>query len=336
MHGKTVAALALVLALLTTLPEARAAAAPPEEKRLVVYTAHKEDVYTPILREFEERTGIWVSVVAGGTAEMLERISFEAEAPVCDVMFGGGVESLAAYSRYYAPPPEELARQVDPRYLREGSDWLPFSALPIVMIYNTRLTGNRAPQGWLSLFEDRFAGRIAFADPSVSGSSFTALFTLLTVLPEADTLGRFVRALKRRVLGGSGDVVTAVANGSCTVGVTLEETALKAIAASMDIAMVYPEEGTSAVPDGAAIIRGCPHPENAAAFLRFILSRDVQTRLCAQMYRRPVLAGIPVDPGSFEPFILIAYDIGLAGERKAGLLADWSDALARSKEEGLP
>ena len=110
MKLKTLIVLVLAMTVLIALPAANAAIAPPEEQRLVVYTSHKEDVYAPILREFENRTGIWVSVVAGGTTEMLERISFEAEAPICDVMFGGGVESLTAYSQYFTLPPEELAR----------------------------------------------------------------------------------------------------------------------------------------------------------------------------------------------------------------------------------
>ena len=29
------------------------------EKRLTVYTSHKQEVYAPIIKEFEERTGIW-------------------------------------------------------------------------------------------------------------------------------------------------------------------------------------------------------------------------------------------------------------------------------------
>ena len=39
-----------------------ASLAPAEEQRLVVYTSHKEEVWQPIVREFEERTGIWVDV----------------------------------------------------------------------------------------------------------------------------------------------------------------------------------------------------------------------------------------------------------------------------------
>ena len=39
-----------------------------KENQLIVYTSHKEEVYLPIIREFESRTGIWVDVHAGGTA----------------------------------------------------------------------------------------------------------------------------------------------------------------------------------------------------------------------------------------------------------------------------
>ena len=34
----------------------------PEDKKLIVYTAHKADVYEPIIKEFEERTGIFVEL----------------------------------------------------------------------------------------------------------------------------------------------------------------------------------------------------------------------------------------------------------------------------------
>ncbi len=47
---------------------------PEEEKRLVIYTSHPRSVYEPVIKEFEERTGLWVQVETGGTAELLERL----------------------------------------------------------------------------------------------------------------------------------------------------------------------------------------------------------------------------------------------------------------------
>mgnify|MGYP003482245931 CR=1 FL=1 len=71
---------------------------PDESMRLTIYTSHKEEVYMPIVREFEERTGIWVDVITGGTNELLERIESQQDNVEADVMFGGGVESLKAYA----------------------------------------------------------------------------------------------------------------------------------------------------------------------------------------------------------------------------------------------
>ena len=61
--------------LLCLLPALARADAPDDAMRLVVYTAHKEEVYQPIVEEFERRTGVWVQVVSGGTTELLERIA---------------------------------------------------------------------------------------------------------------------------------------------------------------------------------------------------------------------------------------------------------------------
>ena len=88
--------------LLLILPMTAWADIPDESMRLTVYTSHKEEVYQPIIEEFERRTGVWVRVVSGGTTELLERIAAESDAPAADVMFGGGVESLWAYEAYFA------------------------------------------------------------------------------------------------------------------------------------------------------------------------------------------------------------------------------------------
>ena len=79
---KQILILALLLPLLASCAEKQPEPypyTPDQDRRLVVYTSHKEEVYTPIIREFEERTGIWVDVVSGGTNELLQRIQQEAD-----------------------------------------------------------------------------------------------------------------------------------------------------------------------------------------------------------------------------------------------------------------
>lgn len=296
--------------------------APEEENRLVIYTSHKEEVYSPIVKEFEERTGIWVQVVTGGTTELLERIA--AGDTDCDLMFGGGIDSIYAYKDCFEPYVSPRMENVAPRFVHSDI-CTPFSSLPVVLVYNPKLLYVNPPTGWAALLDEAWKGKIAFADPLVSGSSYTALCTLMQALPgePADIIDAFAENLDGNILDSSGLVVSAVAEGNCYIGVTLEETALKAVRAGYDIAMVYPEEGTSDLPDGAAVIAGCAHGENARLFIDFLLSSDVQNRLGDSFCRRSVRAGAALPAGCGE-MTLIDYDITWAGQHQMEILSRWT------------
>ena len=295
--------------------------APAEGNRLVIFTSHKETIYEPILKEFEQRTGIWVELETGGTVTLLERIA--AGESGADLMFGGGADSLSAYSACFAPYVSEYAGDVAPEYDLGGGIWTPFSALPVVLIYNTKLVRQNPPERWADLLDAGWRGRIAFADPTVSGSSCTALGTLLQAVGgnTDNTLSAFFRNLDGRIIADSGGVVPAVADGSCYVGVTLEENARKAIADGLDVAIVYPAEGTSVLPDGAAIVRGCAHEENARKVIDFLLSPDVQQLLGTELSRRSVRTDTASD--ALPELTVLPYDLRRADERRQELFDAW-------------
>ena len=307
---------------------------PDESMRLTIYTSHKEEVYMPIVREFEERTGIWVDVITGGTNELLERIESQQDNVEADVMFGGGVESLKAYEHCFSPYVVGSSGSIREPHQAEDAVWTPFSALPVVLIYNTKLVSPDKITGWSSLSDPIFRGRIAFADPAISGSSFTALATqILAGNSMGKTLATLAENLQGKILSSSGDVLNAVADGSYLVGITLEETALKYIAAGADLAMVYPEEGTSCVPDASAIVKGAPHSENAKIFLDFTVSYEVQQMLSESSYRRPVRSDIPAGDSllPLQDIVLVDYDIDWACKNRDVILSDWSFYLKEVK-----
>lgn len=304
------------------------ALAPAEEDRLVVYTSHKEEVYGPIIKEFEERTGVWVEVVNGGTNELLERIAKERDHPGCDVMFGGGVESLQLYEDCFQPYTTSAAGLLNPGIRPQGDLWTPFSSLPVVLIYNTRLVAPGELTGWADLLDSRWRGKIAFADPAVSGSSYTAAITMLLCLEGDlwDRLDAFQENLGGKVIEDSGQVVTAVDTGSCWVGVTLEETALKRQSQGANIAIVYPTEGTSNLPDGTALVTGARHEENAKAFLDFVQSADVQALVVSDFARRSVRSDVAdrEDLPSLEEIGVVDYDAAWASGVKEEFLRRWA------------
>lgn len=312
---------ALAALLLLCLAGAGRAEEVMPQQVLTVYTSHKEEVYRPVVEEFERRTGIWVRVVEGGTSELLARIAQESDDPVADVMFGGGVESLMAYERCFAAyDAKDACLREDCAF--EGRRFVAFSRLPLVLIVNPRLMDD-PPAGWAQLLEARWAGKIAFADPGVSGSSFTALATVMQALPQEDVLARLAASVRGRVLPTSGDVLTAVAGGQFPVGITLYETAQKRILAGEQIEIVWPGEGTSAVPDGAAIVAGCRHPGSAEMFLDFILSPDVQRRVQTEFARLTVRSDLAADVPAAGEGPLCEYDILWASEQHDAILVRW-------------
>ena len=126
-------------------------------------------------------------------------------------------------------------------------------------------------------------------------------------VPDESILEKVLEACNASDIRPLTDVVTAVAPEVITY----------------DIEIVYPEEGTSALPDGAAIVSGCAHRENAELFIDFLLSPDVQTLLHDSLYRRSVCES-GANAGTDE-LKLIDYDLEWASAEQTGLLSLWRD-----------
>lgn len=299
--------------------------APAESEKLTICTSHKQEVWQPLVKEFENRTGIWVEVIEGGTNELLEQL--ESGTVTADLMFGGGVENLDSYTGLFTPYISCYDDDILPQYSSQGHYWTPFSSLPVVLIYNPKLLGPQAVTGWADLLRPDLAGKIAFADPGVSGSSYTALVTLLEALGggQEETMRSFADALQGKQLSGSGEVLSAVASGEALVGITIEETALRRMEAGDALAMVYPREGTSCVPDGCAILENAAHPENARAFVDFTLCADVQQLLQTDFCRRSVRRDLAPAQGllPLDSLTQVDYDVHWASENRDKLLMSW-------------
>ena len=150
---------------------------------------------------------------------------------------------------------------------------------------------------------------------------------MLCALPgETDEiLQAFAENLDGKQLQSSGAVLTAVAGGQAVVGVTLEETASRSIAAGDELVMVYPADGTSCVPDGCAILKGAPHEENAKLFVDFTVSLSVQKLLQERFCRRSVRGDLE-STGTLPALSQIPqvdYDVGWASRSREALLMSW-------------
>lgn len=314
---------------------AQPTAAAPASKTVTVYSPHPAEAMNAGIKEFQEKTGIKVDVVAAGTGELLKRVESEAANPLGDVFWGGGADSLNAYTQYFEKyTPKELA-SIDSKYVDPNGFWTGDSPLPMIIMYNKNLVAEKdVPTGWEDLLDAKWKGKIAYADPAKSGSSYTILCTLLTAFGKDDGKGwdfvkNLVANLDGKLLGSSSGVYKGVADGEYSLGLTLEKEAVKYMNSGAAVGMVYPKEGTSAVPDGIAIIKGAKNMENAKLFVEFILSKECQSMMATQLTRRPVRTDVEPPAGSkpLSELPLVNYDFSWASSQKQAIMDQWKNVI---------
>ncbi|MDY6062698.1 MAG: ABC transporter substrate-binding protein [Erysipelotrichaceae bacterium] len=305
-----------------------------ESKSLTVYSPHPSETINLIVQEFEKKSGIKVEIVAAGTGELLKRVDSEKDNPLGDVLWGGGAESLQAYAQLFEPYKSPELVNIDAKYYASDNSWTGESPLPMVILYNTNLVSNPdAVKSWSDVLKPEFKGKIAMADPAKSGSSYTILATMLTAYKTQndgwDFIKDFYGNLDGKILSSSSGVYKGVADGEYALGLTLEKEAIKFVNAGSPVKIVYPSEGTSAVPDGVAIIKGAKNIDNAKKFIDFVLSKETQTLMAEQLSRRSIRNDVdaPKGLGPLAEIKLVDYDFSWASNSKETNLNNWKEIL---------
>lgn len=328
----------LLLVVLMVMPFAVFAAGQSEAKsaanELTLYYSHAADWTDPIIKEFQDRTGIKVNLVGAGTGELVSRIRAEKDNPLGDVLWGGGSDSYQVIVDLLEPYQHAHMDKVLVETRDPGNRWHGTTIDPMVIVYNPKLvSAEDAPKGWGDLLNPKFKGRIAHADPARSGSAFMALIIQLLAMGGDNAVGweyqkQFVANLEAKVVGSSSGTFKGVADGEYVVGITYEEAALKYERAGANLKVVYPIEGSSKVPSPIAIIKGGKNTENAKKFVDFILSKDVQD-LMGDLNRRTVRTDVQL-PSIMVPNDKlgdIPYDTVWVGDNKDRIMGLWKNLI---------
>jgi iron(III) transport system substrate-binding protein len=309
-----------------------------DSKVVTVYVAHNADQYNAAIKEFQELTGIEVLAVSMGTGDCLQRIAAESAHPLCDVMWGGTTESLEAYKQYFQPYVSAEDANVPEEFKAKDDLWIGESQQPAVIMYNKNLvSGNDVPVEWADLLNSKWKGKIASANPASSGSAYTLICTMVMAKSQGKNYEqgwKFVEQLAGNLIisGGSSSVYKGVADGEYPLGLTLEQLAYVYVKANPNtVGMIYPKDGSSNVPDGVAMVKNCPNPNNAAKFIDFLLGKQCQQIMSDDFGRRSVRKDINQPGGlpNLSSIYFLDYDFDWAGTGKNDVLARW-DKIATS------
>jgi iron(III) transport system substrate-binding protein len=274
-----------------------------------------------------------------GSGEVFAQIKAEAANPKADVWFGGtgdphlqaAEEGLTAV--YRSPNLAQLHPWAVRQAEQSGYRTVGVYAGALGFSFNTELLkkkGLAPPQCWADLLQPGFKGEIQMANPSSSGTAYTAIATVVQVMGEAKAF-EYLKALHGSInqytKSGVGPV-KAVARGETLVGISFVHDVVTETMAGFPVGSATPCEGTGYEIGSMSIVNSARNLEGARRFVDLALTAPVQG-LGAKNKQFQVpsnrSAEVPKEAPKLSEMKLIEYDFkkyGSSAERRR-LLDKW-------------
>ena len=262
-------------------------------RQVVVYTSVDQVYAEPVLRAFEERSGIRVLAVydveATKTVGLAQRLLAERERPQADVFWNGEFvqtmvlkeQGVLAAARF--PDAADLpAEYVDP-----AGYWAAFGGRARVIIVNANLVapGEMPTSIFDLLSEATDASTLALANP-LFGTTLTQAAALYAQ-NGVETSHAFYQDVADRgvqVVDGNSVVRDLVAGGHLAWGLTDTDDACSALLRGDPVDVIFPDQavggiGTLIIPNTVALVADGPHPAEGQALIDYLLSPEAEVQL---------------------------------------------------------
>ena len=318
-------AVILIIAMLLCTSMLFAAGRTERTNKVVAYSAHEDTIINNMVRLWQQDyPNIELEVIKMGSGDVISRVRAEAGNPQADVIWSIGGEPLEQNNdllHYYQPKEWNMIEDV----YKVGTNWLPYTGIMNVFMVNTNmLTPDQYPRTWKDLASSHIEG-VSTARADQSGSAYMQLANVLAIYGDGEEGWAVYRSIMENffIASSSGAVSRLTNDGEIPVAVTLEDNAQRFVLGGGPVAIVYPEDGAIAAPDGIAIIKGAKNLEGAKTFVDWAMSAKVQNFLVQEMGRRPVRKDASTPPGlpPMSEINTIEYDFGWSAENRNAFIA---------------
>lgn len=296
-------------------------------------------------QEFEAKHGITVNYVRMSSGEALARLQAEKDNPQFDVWWGGPIDGFVAgkeagvLEAYDSPNYKNLI-DAD-KYKDPDNFWVGIYVGTLGFCTNkdwlAQNPGVAAPKSWDDLLKPEFKGQIMVAHPSTSGTSYTAMATVLQLKGEEagwQYLQQYAGQIAQFTKSGAAPA-KFVGQGEAAVGIVFSHDIIHEIEDNkLPLELTFPEEGTGYEIGGMAIVKGAKHPDAAQKWFDWALEPETQALGPKyHAYQAPTVKGVELSHPELMQVKLIDYDFEWAGTNKKAFVDKFTNELANA--EGL-
>jgi iron(III) transport system substrate-binding protein len=291
-------------------------------------------------QEFEKKFGITVNYVRMSSGESLARLEAEKANPTFDIWWGGPIDSQIAAKNegllqpYNSPNYKNL---IDPeKYKDKDNQWVGIYMGSLAFCTNKNwLAKNpnvKAPTSWDDLLKPEFKGQIMVAHPSTSGTSYTALATILQIKGEQagwEYIKKLAAQVSQFTKSGAAPA-KFVAQGEAAVGIVFSHDIVNEIENNKaPLELTFPAEGTGYEIGGMAIIKGAKHLDAAKKWFDWAISPEAQALGPKyKAYQAPTVKGVQLSHPELFQVKLINYNFQWAGDNKKAFVDKFTNEIA--------
>ena len=321
----------------TTAPQPAAI----KDKELNLLCTPQEEWCAGMKGEFEQKYGITVNYVRMSAGEALARVQAEKDNPSFDIWWGGPIDSYVAAKKagvletYDSP---SYANLIDPaKSMDPDKTWAGIYMGSLGFATNTNWLAAhpeaKAPTSWDDLLKPEFKGQIMVAHPSTSGTSYTALATVLQLRGEEagwEYIKKYAAQIVQYTKSGAAPA-KFVGLGEAAVGVVFSHDIVNEIENNKaPLVLTFPSEGTGYEIGGVAIIKGAKNMDAAKAWFDWALTPETQSLGPKyKAYQAPTVKGAVASRPELMQAKLINYDFQWAGNNKQAFVEKFTNEIAK-------
>ena len=273
---------------------------PELEGALTLYLGRGEGgLYEDVLDAISARNPKFdLRIRRGSTAALANTIVAEAKAGVrrADLFWAvdSGAVGFVTAAGLAKPLPKNLVLQFQPQF--QFPDWLPITGRVRTLPYNTeRLTPDKIPSNIMDLADSDLS--IAWAPAYASFQSFV---TAMRLLEGSKATTAWLRGVSKhaKTYAGEFGVVMAVERGAADIGLANHYYTLRLKSGRPDanINLAYTNNDAGCLVNASGIL-ALKEGEAPVNFMRYLLTREVQSYLANEAFEIPLVENVVTPPG---------------------------------------
>lgn len=312
------------------------------EGRLTVYCTVQNSLCEDVTQRFAKKYDVKTDFIHASTGTILGKLKAEKDNPQADIWYGGTIEphfqaaDLGLLEKFRPANQTNSLPQFKGLLASSKGDYTSIAYMLVLGLgYNPeklQKLGVKPPKTWGDLLDPKLKGEVQLPDPRSSGTTFTVMATLISLLGEEKAF-EYLKKLDGNISQyPKSNLVTAnLVRGEIAASIGFIHAYTTEKEKGNPIEYVLPAGKVGYALGGASIIKNARNLANAKLFADFVLSKEIQELPWREhkLYQIPSVINAETSPKSpdLKSLAFVGYDFEKFGSNEEGkrLINKWVD-----------